>query len=96
MSRGESGETTTAAFLDEGARTLGVWLPLALADLKAAILAPWLKKGGAEKYLKASTTLAGWCLPMLSRALAADEKERAALALFNSVKRLNAKQAPAD
>lgn len=36
-------------------------------------------------------TLKAWCLPMLSRSLEAEEKEREALALFNSVKRLKEK-----
>ena len=89
MSRGKSGETVTAAMLDEGARTMGVWLPLALADLKRAILAPWLKK---EDFEPLSRTLAGWCLPMMSRALAAEEREQDAIALFNSIQQLADKQ----
>lgn len=35
--------------------------------------------------------LAGWCLPMLSKSLEADEKEREALELFRSVENLNKK-----
>ena len=69
-----------------------MWLPLALADLKASILAPWMKREDAERLLATSKTLAGWCLPIMSRAVAADEKERAALDLFNSVKNLAARQ----
>lgn len=69
-----------------------MWLPLALADLKNAILAPWMKPE-AFKSLKISATLAGWCLPMLSRAIAADEAESDALALYNSIKTLAEKQA---
>ena len=45
------------------------------------------------KTLKLSKTLAGWCLPMLSRAIAADEAESDALALYNSIKTLAEKQA---
>lgn len=78
--------------LDEGARTLGVWLPLALADLKAAILMPWMSRADAEKSLKFSQTLARWCLPMLSRAMAADEAEREAVEMFETVRRMSEAQ----
>ena len=78
--------------LDEGARTLGVWLPLALADLKAAVLAPWMSRADAEKHLRLSRTLAGWCLPMLSRAMAADEAEREAVEMFETVRRMSEAQ----
>ena len=37
---------------------------------------------------KRAETLKAWCLPMLSKSLEADEKEREALELYNSVKRL--------
>lgn len=78
--------------LDEGARTLGVWLPLALADLKAAVLMPWMSRADAEKHLKLSRTLAGWCLPMLSRSAAADEAEREAVKMFKTVQRMSEAQ----
>ena len=41
---------------------------------------------------KVSSILAGWCLPMLSRAVSANENEQAALALFNSVKAMAERQ----
>ena len=68
-----------------------MWLPLALADVCRYAIAPYLKK--EADLPKVSTILAGWCLPMLSRAVAANEDEAAALALFNSVKNLAERQA---
>ena len=41
---------------------------------------------------KRSESLGSWCLPMMAKSLAADEKEREALALLNAVKNLSAKQ----
>lgn len=38
-----------------------------------------------------SEIVGGWCLPMMSKSLKADEEERAALELFNSVKRMRSK-----
>ena len=68
-----------------------MWLPLALADLKLAILAPWIKRED-HKHFTLSKTLAGWCLPLMSRALASAEEEQAAKALFDSVKNLAERQ----
>ena len=68
-----------------------MWLPLALADLKRAILAPWIKRED-YKYFTSSKTLATWCLPLMSRALAQAEEEQAAKALFDSVKNLAERQ----
>lgn len=44
------------------------------------------------KALTPSKTLAAWCLPVMSRSLAAAEAEREALALFQSVQNLAARQ----
>lgn len=68
-----------------------MWLPLALADVCRYSIAPYLKRDADMP--KVSSILAGWCLPMLSRAVAANEDEQAALALFNSVKNLAERQA---
>ena len=70
---------------------MGVWLPIALADLKTTILAPWVKREDLER-LKLGATLRGWCLPMMASAIEADEKEQEALALFNSIQHLAEKQ----
>lgn len=78
--------------MQEGARTWGLWLPLALADIRAAILAPWIPKEKAGEALDLARTLAGWCLPVLSRAVKEQQAENEALALFNSIKNLAAKQ----
>lgn len=78
----------------EGEATLGVWLPLALADIFAALVClmrPWLKEPNSLEVPERSETLQGWLLPMMAKSLGEDEKERAALALFNSVKALKAR-----
>lgn len=81
-------------FLNEGGATIGLWLPLALADLYAALVASlrvWAKDPQSIPVPKRSETLAAWALPMLSKSLRADEEERAAFALFESVERLKGK-----
>ena len=78
----------------EGEATIGVWLPLALADLMAALtclIRPWLKDPNALKPPKRSETLKSWLLPMMAKSLEADEKESDALALYNSIKELKEK-----
>ena len=77
--------------LDEGARTMGVWLPLALADvltLLLGLLRAWSSEPGTIPIPKRSETLASWCLPMLSKSLDEAEKESEALAMYRSVERL--------
>lgn len=74
---------------------MGVWLPLALADLYVAILAPWCKEGALKKFTR-SKILRDWALPFMSSALKAEEEEEKALALFNAVKNLKAKQEAKD
>ena len=74
---------------------MGVWLPLALSDIAALLVklvAMWAKNGDEVKILKRSELLAMWALPFMASALKAEEKEAEALALFNSVKNLQAKQ----
>lgn len=74
---------------------MGVWLPLALADLAALMVCQirmWTSTPEKVQVPSRSETLAGWCLPMLSTSLKAAEEEQRALALFNSVKNLAAMQ----
>lgn len=71
-----------------------MWLPLALADIQTMLLLLYriqLAKPEQLKVPERSEILATWCLPMLSKSLKADEDERKALELFNSVKRLKSK-----
>ncbi len=78
----------------EGEATVGVWLPLAMADIFAALIClvrPWLKDPNSVKIPKRSETLRNWLLPMMSKSIEADENESEALALFNSVKALKAR-----
>ena len=75
----------------EGEATVGVWLPLAMADIFAALIClvrPWLKDPNSLKIPKRSETLRNWILPMMSKSIEADENESEAFALFNSVKAL--------
>ena len=91
MKDARQGGTATEAFLREGEATIGVWLPLALADIFAALVClmrPWLKDPGSLKIPERSETLQSWLLPMMAKSIGADEKERKALAMFNSVKAL--------
>lgn len=81
--------------LDEGGRTIGVWLPLAMADIISVLVVlvrMWAKNGEEIQVPSRSETLATWCLPMLSSSLKASEEEAAALELLESVKRLKARQ----
>lgn len=78
----------------EGEATIGVWLPLALADIFAALVClmrPWLKEPNAMKVPERSETLQGWLLPMMAKSLKADEEERKAMALFEAAKALKAR-----
>ena len=78
----------------EGEATIGVWLPLALADIFAALVClmrPWLKEPNAMEVPERSETLQGWLLPMMAKSLEADEKERKALAMFKSAKAIKAR-----
>ena len=73
---------------------MGVWLPLALADIAALMFATirmWAAKPDEVKVPKRSETLASWALPFMASALKAEEEEAAALALFESVKKLQAR-----
>ncbi len=81
--------------LDEGARTQGLWLPLALADVVCmlfGVVRMWAASPEKVKVPKRSELLASWCLPMLASSARAAEKEADALALYESVKHLAEKQ----
>lgn len=71
---------------------MGVWLPLALADIRAAILAPWVDAEKREALLNRADTLAAWCLPMMAASVRAAEDEQRALELLRSVERLKQRQ----
>ena len=91
----QGGETTTEVMLQEGGRTIGVWLPLALADIMMMLVGlarMWAVNGKEIELPKRSETLASWCLPMMSSSLKAAEEEDEALRLFNSVQQLAMKQ----
>jgi hypothetical protein len=81
--------------LDEGGRAMGVWLPLALADVLTVLLGllrAWSVEPEKVPIPKRSESLASWCLPMMAKSLEAGEKEAAALELLRSVERLAARQ----
>ena len=58
---------------------MGVWLPLALADITALLVklvAMWAKDGDEVKIPKRSELLATWALPFTASALKANEEEQ--------------------
>lgn len=58
---------------------MGVWLPLALADITAllvTLVALWAKDGDKIKIPKRSEQLRDWALPFLSSSLKAAEEEQ--------------------
>ena len=58
---------------------MGVWLPLALADITALLVklvAMWAKNGDEVKIPKRSELLATWALPFTASALKANEEEQ--------------------
>lgn len=80
--------------MNEGKATMGLWLPLALSDLYSLLLILIRMQCANPEQVKIperSDIVAGWCLPMLSKSLKADEEEHKALEMFESVKRLKCK-----
>ena len=70
-------------------------MPLALAQIYQILLALtkiWAGKESDIKVPMTSEALEAFCLPAMAEAVKEDEKEREALALFNSIKNLAAKQ----
>ena len=66
-----------------------------MADVYTALVALcrlWVAHPEEIKVPSRSQTLASWALPMLSKSIEAEEKERAALEMFRSVQSLAAKQ----
>lgn len=79
------------AFLREGEKTWGVWLPLALADITGMLYAVCRRAGGDTgeiKMPKRSQILKAWILPAMSAALGEDEAEAEAFEMLQSVKNL--------
>ena len=73
---------------------MGVWLPLALADavtLMFALVRMWAADPAKIKPPRRSELLKSWALPFMGSALAAEEEEQEALALFKAVENLKAK-----
>lgn len=95
MSRSEGSETAAAAFLDEGRRTIGVWLPLALADVLSLLVCLVRALSTHPEKVEVPTrseTLEGWMLPMLADSLKAAEEEEKALVVYHQVQAMAAKQ----
>lgn len=84
-------ETAQTRALFEGGRTLGVWLPIALANI-ACIGIAQIRMQAAHpervKVPKVHEILADWALPCLAEALKADSDEREAFEFVESVRRL--------
>ena len=75
---------------------MGVWLPLALADITAllvTLVAMWAKDGDEVKIPKRSEQLATWALPFLSSSLKAEEEEQERREKAEKVKVLKAQLA---
>lgn len=75
---------------------MGVWLPLALADITALLVklvAMWAKNGDEVKIPKRSEQLAAWALPFTASALKAEEGEQERREKAEKVKILQAQLA---
>lgn len=84
--------------LDEGARTLGVWLPLALADIKAllfALLRMWAAKPENVEVPSRSESLESWALPYLAASLKLAEAQQEKEELRARARVLQEKYSPA-
>lgn len=72
-------------------KTLGVWLPIALADILRLLVAVCRRAGGDTgefDLLKRSKVLESWPLPIMSEACRLDEEEQEAMELLRSVQNL--------
>jgi hypothetical protein len=81
--------------LKEGRKTAGVWGPLAAADIYAALVCLIrLRVKNPEEITVPGRgeTLRAWCLPMMAGAIEADEKERQAIMMLESLQRMAEKK----
>lgn len=77
--------------LREGEKTIGVWLPLAIADVVLMLIAVSKRAAGHTgeiKLPKRSEIIKAWMLPVMSEAMAEDEAEAEAIAMLESVRNL--------
>ncbi|MBQ2336498.1 MAG: hypothetical protein II381_09300 [Victivallales bacterium] len=84
-------ESAQTAFLREGEKTIGVWLPLALADLMRMLHAVQRRAGGDTGKIQLperSEILESWMLPAMAAAAKEDEEEAAAFEMLQSVRNL--------
>ena len=75
----------------EGEKTIGVWLPLALADLMRMMVVVARRAGGDTgeiQMMDRSKILQSWMLPAMAAAAKEDEEEAAAFAMLQSVRNL--------
>ena len=79
------------AFLREGEKTWGVWLPLALADIVGMLYAVCRRAGGDTgkiQMMDRSKILQSWMLPAMAAAAKEDEDEAAAFEMLQSVRNM--------
>jgi len=77
--------------LREGEKTLGVWLPLALADIMRMLAVVSRRAAGFTGEVdppSRALILSSWQLPAMSAAVAEDEEEAKAFAMLKSVQDL--------
>ena len=70
---------------------MGVWLPLALADIVLMLDVVAKRAAGVTGKIdvkKRSEILKAWALPVMGEAMAEDEAEADAVAMLNSVRNL--------
>ena len=75
---------------------MGVWLPLALADITALLVklvAMWAKNGDEVEIPKRGEQLAAWALPFTASALKAEDEYQARREKAEKVKMLKAQLA---
>lgn len=73
---------------------MGVWLPIALADVVLMLAAVAKRAGGYTGEIdlpKRSAILKTWTLPVMGEAIAEDEKEAEAFAMLDSIRKLKTK-----
>lgn len=91
MTGSDPKESAQTAFLQEGEKTWGVWLPIALADVLTMLYIVSRRAAGDTKkvnIMKRSEVLKSWMLPAMSAAIAEDEAEAEAWAMLESIRNL--------